>query len=174
MNVLVTGLNHQIQRAEILSGGDEIERLEREQKTRFADYIARIIEDRRIGFIGEEAQHGVTLIAQRVASDFNRRHRNIEMAPDIRKVLQIPNDYTRLDRPYSDEQRAFWHRKREEHMFDEVIQNAACDRVLVLCGREHIMALGSRLQASGHEVETYDLNREVWYVEDWLLHVLNS
>ncbi len=43
MKILVAGLNHQIQRADVLSGGDEIERLEREQKGRFAEYVGSLL-----------------------------------------------------------------------------------------------------------------------------------
>jgi len=174
MKVLVVGLNHQIQRAEVLSGGDEIERLERQQKEHFATYIAGVIEERKIGFVGEEAQHGVALIAERIATRLNRRHANVEMPPDVRNERGIPNDYTRENMPYTSAQRANWHRKRENYMFDEAVCNAACDSIVVLCGREHVEALGIRFRQAGHEVDTYDLNREDWYIEDWLMHVIAS
>jgi hypothetical protein len=59
-------------------------------------------------------------------------------------------------------------------MFEQVVQNAACDNALVLCGREHVGTLAARFRDAGHEVETHDLNRESWYIEDWLMHVLTS
>jgi hypothetical protein len=170
---LVVGLNHQFQTRDVLSGGDDIERLEREQKGNFAQYVARMIDERRVGFIGEEAQHGVPLIAEKVASDLDIHHANIEMPRTERASRRIPEDYTRRDRPYTDEQRANWHREREQYMFDQVVQKAACDSVLVLCGREHTEALADRFRQSGHKIETYDLNREHWYIEDWLMHVIN-
>ncbi len=174
MNVLVVGLNHQIQRADVLSGGDEIEKLEREQKTHFAGYVAQVIGERGVGFVGEEAQHGVALIGERVATDLKRRHANIEMPPAVRVARRIPDDYTRQDRPYTNDQRANWHREREQYMFDQVVQNAACNSALVFCGREHLDALATRFRQAGYEVDTYDLNREGWYIEDWLMHVLTS
>jgi hypothetical protein len=174
VTVLVVALNHQIQRAEVLSGGDEIEKLERQQKENFATYVACIIEERNLGFVGEEAQHGVPLIAEKVATDLNCCHANVDMSPDVRQRRAIPNDYSRQDRPYTAEQRTAWHREREGYMFDQVLQNAACERAAVLCGREHLEALAKRFQDSGHEVETYDLNREDWYIEDWLMHVIAS
>jgi hypothetical protein len=174
MKVLVVGLNHQIQRLEVLSGGADIETLERQQKEDFATYLARVIEERNVGFVGEEAQHGVPLIAERVATRLNRRHVNVEIPPDVRNERGIPNDYTRENRPYTAYERANWHREREKYMFDEAVHTAASDSIIVLCGREHVEPLGVRFREAGHEVETYDLNRQDWYIEDWLMHVISS
>jgi hypothetical protein len=124
--------------------------------------------------VGEEAEHGVELIVPIVALRLNCRHGNIEIPPDLRKTRGIPVDYTTTDRPYTSEQRTNWHREREEFMFDQVIKNAACDSVVVLCGREHTEALACRFREAGHGVETYDLNQEGWYIEDWLAHILTS
>ena len=174
MKVLMVGLNHQIQRSEILSGGDEIVRLERAQKEHFGKSLARFIQNGNVKFVGEEGQHGVELIAEKVARQLECGHVNIEMPPDERKTRGIPTDYIREDRDYSREQRAAWHKERERYMFDQVIKRAACDSVVVLCGREHLEGLSILFKEAGHEVQTYDLNREPWYIEDWLKHVLTS
>ncbi len=71
LNIIIIGLNHQIQRSEILSGGDEIVELEQTQKQHFANALARWIEEREVGFIGEEAEHGMELIARKVAQQLN-------------------------------------------------------------------------------------------------------
>lgn len=174
VNALIVGLNHQIQRAEMLSGGDDIEKLEREQKAHFAEYVARVIEERKISLVGEEAQHGVPLVAGRVANDLKCCHANIEMSPEVRAIRQIPTDYTRNDRGYSPEQRAAWHREREQYMVDQILRSAGHGSVAVFCGREHTESLANILRAGGHSVDTYDLNCEAWYVEDWLMHILAS
>jgi hypothetical protein len=174
MKVLIVGLNHQIQRAEVLSGGVDIEKLEREQKEQFGQSLTRLVQNSGAQFVGEEAEHGVELIANKVALHLNCRHANIEIPPDLRKARGIPVDYTRTDRAYTPEQRANWHREREEYMVDQVTKNAACDSAVILCGREHTGAMAHRFREAGHEVETYDLNQEGWYIEDWLTHILTS
>jgi len=155
VKILVVGLNHQIQRADILSGGDDIEKLEHEQKVHFAEYLARVIEERGVGFIGEEAQHGVALIGQRLAADLNCRHGNVEMPTDVRETRRIPADYTRQDRPYTSEQRATWHAEREAYMVEQVLGNGSCESVVVLCGREHVEPLAGRFRDAAHSVETF-------------------
>jgi hypothetical protein len=80
MKVLILGLNHQIQRADILSAGYEIVKLEEGQKNKFGEALARIIQEHKVEFIGEEAQHGVDLVARRVATSLGRQHENIEMS----------------------------------------------------------------------------------------------
>ena len=174
MKILILGLNHQIQKADILSGGDEIEGLEQQQKERFAEYLARLMQERQVGFIGEEAEHCVDLIAQRVAAHLGCGHMNIEMSPALRQTRGIPTDYTREDRPYTPEQRERWHSEREQFMFEQMTHHAACENAVLLCGREHIEALAAFFKDAGHLVETDDLNRQDWYIEDWLRHVLQS
>jgi hypothetical protein len=59
-------------------------------------------------------------------------------------------------------------------MFDQVISHAGgANSIIVLCGREHVDPLTARFGEAGHDVQTYDLNREEWYIEDWLDHVLH-
>lgn len=175
MNVFVVGLNHQIQQRTIRSYGEEIVRLETDQKVQFANVLERIIRERHVQFVGEEAEHGVEAIAGRVASDLGSRYANIEMPPAERERRSIPRDYTKKDSPYSAEQKLVWQRQREDHMFERAFAEAGeAESVLILCGREHTEPLAERFRQAGHSVEQYDVNREGWYVEDWLLHVLQA
>jgi hypothetical protein len=173
MNALILGLNHQIQPSVVRSGGEDIERLEREQKDRFTDLLRGLIESRGVQFIGEEAEHGVISIADLVARERGCRYANIEMSPDERQRRKIPVDYSRPQSPYSPEQRARWQREREEYMVMTALAMAGDARsLLILCGREHTDSLAVLFRKAGREAKTSDLNKEPWYIENWLEHIL--
>jgi hypothetical protein len=169
MKVLVIGLNHQIQVDAIRSIGPEIEQLEREQKDGFAKGLHQVIQREKIQFVGEEGEHGVQLIAERVARQLGCKHANIEMTLVDRGKRGIPPDYLNPRRPYTKEQRDKWTAEREEHMVQTAISGAGTsDRILILCGRDHTDSIATRFRNLGHEVETRDLSSEDWYVENWL------
>jgi hypothetical protein len=172
MKVLIIGLNHQIQADIVRSMGPDIEQLEREQKDKFTQTIHRVIQQEKAQFVGEEGEHGVPLIAERVAQQLGCKHANVEMAPAERRQRGIPPDYSDLNRPYSQEQRDGWNTKREQYIVQSAIFGAGTsDKVIILCGRDHTDSLATRFRELAHDVETYDLNQEGWYVEDWLKYI---
>jgi hypothetical protein len=175
VNLLIVGLNHTIQPREIRSWGDDIERLETAQKEEFGKTLSEIIQKRQVEFVGEEAEHGAESIAAFAAHSLGARYANIDMPADERYRRGIPRDYTNKVRPYSAGQRAEWNREREGYMVETALAGAGeADSILILCGREHTDSIAARFRHAGHTVETYDLNRETWYVEDWLQHVLDN
>jgi phosphoribosylformylglycinamidine (FGAM) synthase-like amidotransferase family enzyme len=176
MKVLIVGVNHQIQPTRILgmSPDGSVEAFERAQKEAFGAWVRKTIQDRGVTFIGEEAEHGAESIAGRVANQEGRQWANIEMSPQMRQERQIPPDYK--DNPkYSDEQRAAWNSERERYMVEQAMAHSPrAQSALILCGGAHTGALAKLFRDNGHDVETYDIIHEPWYVEDWLEHLLNS
>ncbi len=169
VKVLIIGLNHQIQVDAIRSIGPEIEQLEGEQKDRLAQAIDRIIQREKAQFVGEEGEHGVALIAERVTQQLGRKYANIDMPPAERSQKGIPPDYLDTNHPYTPKQRDAWNSEREQHMVQSAISSAGTsDTIIILCGRDQTDSLAKRFHDLGHVVETYDLNQENWYVEDWL------
>lgn len=172
MKVLIIGLNHQIQPENIRSIGPGIEQLEREQKDAFAQTIRDFIQAENAQFVGEEAEHGTSLIAEVEARRLGCNHVNIEMTPAERAKRGIPPDYTDPSRPYTKEQREGWNSEREKHMVQSAISGAGTsERIIILCGRDHSNALAERFRELEHDVESSDLDEEKWYVEDWLKYI---
>lgn len=175
MRVLIIGLNHQIQVDSVRSKGPDIEQLERKQKDNFAQAVGRVIQREKAQFVGEEADHGVPLIAERVAKQLACKHANVEMTPAERHKRGIPPDYLDPSRPYSLEQRDKWNSEREEYIVQTAISGAGTsDTIMILCERDHTDSLAKRFRDLGHEVETCDLNQKDWYVENWLKQTLEN
>ncbi len=92
-----------------------------------------------------------------------------EKPPAERSQKGIPPDYLDTNHPYTPKQRDAWNSEREQHMVQSAISSAGTsDTIIILCGRDHTDSLAKRFHDLGHVVETYDLNQENWYVEDWL------
>ena len=169
MNILILGLDHQIQPSALWSSGDAIEHIEREQKNNFTNLLKGLIEIRRVQFIGEEAESGVTSIAELVAHDCRCRYTNIGMPPVERQRQDIPLDYLSPQSAYSPEQRGQWSRIQAEYMVRTALaMKGDASSALILCGRENKDSFAVLFRRAGNAVETSDLNREPWYVENWL------
>ena len=174
MKILILGINHQIQAADILgfSSDGEMEKLERQQKEQFTLLLQQMITKNGVQIVGEETKHGVESIAKRVCDSEERRHTNIEMTPDERKEREIPPLYNENPETLpADRER--WNREREEFMIKRTIADAAgMENVMVICGRMHMQPLATRFSELGHTVETADVQDQSWYIEDWLEHIL--
>ena len=169
MNILILGLSHQIQPSALRGGGDEFERIEVQQKNSFTSLLKSLIENRRVQFIAEDAQSGGLSIAEIVAHDSSCRYTNIEMPPAERQRHNIPENYLSRQSEYSPEQRAQWNRKQEEYMVRMALaMKGDAKSALILCGREHTDSLAVLFRRAGNVVETSDLNKEPWYIENWL------
>jgi hypothetical protein len=174
MQVLVLGINHQIQPVRIYSGSTtgELERFEQGQKDRFRDLVQRRITERKVQFVGEEARHGEAAIAKEVCDAERCRYANIEINLDERARRNIPVDYE-SDPKMSVEQKEAFHQQREEYMFGRAVAEAAdADHIIVICGRYHTPGLARRFRATGHQVHEADIQSEPWYVEDWMGHMM--
>ena len=85
-----------------------------------------------------------------------------------RELNGVPRDYTD-PRRYETEQVQAWHRQRERFMCEKTM--ATCseedESILVICGWEHCEGLRTSFQEQGCEVDSIDLTREPWYLENW-------
>lgn len=175
MNILVVGLMHQLQSTAPIYTGDKAIELEEGQKRQYGEMLDRIIKERAVQFIGEETKHGTDSIAQRIARRQKREYANIEMEPTERQAKGIPLGYADEDSSLPPEEINRQHKVRERHMFDKTIKEAGgAEGVLILCGRIHTDALAQLFKEAGHTVETYDVNKEGWYIEDWAKHLHGS
>jgi hypothetical protein len=174
VQVLILGINHQIQWVQIwsYSSGGELERFEEGQKDQFRELLRGRITERGAQFIGEEAKHGEPSIAQDVCASGGCRYANIEMHPDERAERKIPTNYE-SDPNVSVEQKAQFHQQREGYMFEQAVAGAAdAGSIIIICGRYHTAGLASRLRQGGHQVDEADIQQEPWYVEDWMEHMM--
>jgi hypothetical protein len=174
MDIHILGLNHQIQSTRIGSSstGGELERFERGQKEQFDILLQKKIDEFAVEFVGEEARHGWDSIAHAVCVAKDCRYANIEIPPDERAARRIPTDYE-SDADFSEADKMRFHEQREDFMYQEAINeagNAKC--ILVICGRFHTSRIGRKFSDAGHTVYEEDIQREEWYVEDWMTHMM--
>jgi len=59
-------------------------------------------------------------------------------------------------------------------MFERAVAEAAdAESIMVICGRYHSQALANKFRADGHQVDEADIQRENWYIEDWMTHMMH-
>lgn len=167
MDVLIIGVNHQIQPATIkgMSVDGSIEAFERRQKEAFAAMLHEQILQRAVHFVGEECRFDEVSIAQRVCEG-TARHGNIDMPTEERERRNIPPGYHE-NPALCEAEKARCDSERETYMCNQ-IESAAAGSVIVICGRHHSNAIASLLRDRGHTVEITDVQHQSWYVEDWL------
>ena len=175
MRILVVGLMHQLQSTTPIYTEGEAAELEEGQKRQYEKMLDRVIKERGVQFIGEEAKHGTDSIAQQIARRQGREYANIEMEPAERQAKGIPPGYADEDSSLLTDEINRRHKIREKHMLDKTIELAGgAESVLILCGRIHTDALAQLFKKAGHTVATSDVNKEGWYIEDWAKHLHGS
>lgn len=175
MQILIIGVNHQIQPAEILcaSANGTLEAFEREQKEAFGLFVRTKAQERGVQFIGEEALHGQEMVIQRLCVRDKWGYANIEMTPEERAARNIPPGYDE-DQSLPEAERGRCNHEREAYMVERVLEQATgVESTLVICGRNHVVSLAERFRVLGHSVDTVDLRDESWYIEDWQQHMMN-
>jgi hypothetical protein len=124
--------------------------------------------------VGEEANRQEDSIAEGVRNEEKCRYANIEMTSEERALRKIPSSYNENPDVSADE-KARGNREREDHMAIRTLTEAeGCDSVLLICGSMHSDALAKSFRTRGHSVEIDDLQRQDWYVEDWMNHVMHN
>ena len=174
MQVLILGINHQIQWVRIFSSstGGVLERFEESQKAQFRELLRRTIVDRKVQFIGEEAKHGEPSIVQAVCDSNGCGYANIEMHPDERVARSIFANYD-SDSTLLAEQKERFHQEREKYMFGRAVaESRGAENIMVICGRHHRSALAKEFREASHQVDEQDIQAEPWYVEDWMTHMM--
>ncbi|MGA9055244.1 MAG: hypothetical protein WB763_01905 [Terriglobia bacterium] len=159
--IYVVGCNDGIQpRDQDWLGGDSPEAMA--QKAHFAELIERIIQERKIQFVGEE--WGLPDITTACASAGTHRIQwvNINASRDDLDRLGIPHDYVKGD--FSEAQRRHWHSQREQVMLCKLKENRGeALNVLAVCGFEHMESLAELLRIDGVAAETVDYRKMDWY-----------
>ncbi len=166
---------HQLQSTTPIYTEGKAAELEEGQKRQYEEMLDRVIKERGVQFIGEEAKHGTDSIAQQIARRQGREYANIEMEPAERQAKGIPPGYADEDSSLPTVEIDRLHKTRERHIFDKTMKLAGgAESVLILCGRIHADALAQLFKGAGHTVDTSDVNKESWYIEDWPKHLHGS
>lgn len=189
MRMIIVGLNHNIQLAEIWKLGIDQGQIEEDQKKRFRQMLEAIVKEREIQFIGEEMDVAAfwethkrvmgnlglptmqlpaqaQTIACQVANLLGCHYAEIDMTLEERNARNIPRDYTDDDSPYPAEQKRKWNEEREQYMVEQAFKNVDdAQNVLILCGSNHAENLSELFRQAGHEVETRYVRDERWYKE---------
>ena len=191
--MIIVGLNHNIQLAEIWKLGIDQGQIEEDQKKRFRQMIEAIVKEREIQFIGEEMDVAAVweeqrqcreppteaagvpamqlpdlgkTIACQVANFLGCHYAEIDMPLAVRNARNIPRDYTNDNSPYPAEQKRKWSEEREQYMVEQTYKNAEnAQNVLILCGFNHAENLSELFRQAGHEVKTRYVRDERWYKE---------
>ena len=171
MRILIIGVSHQIQSAQIENTGMDA-KFEQGQKDDFGSFVRSKILEYGVQFIGEETLHGQESVTQQLCTLNNWPYANIEMTPEGRRARNIPPDYQE-NQNLPETERARCQREREEYMFARILREGGAMSILIICGSNHTAPLADRFRELGHSVETTDLRDEDWYIEDWLQHMRN-
>lgn len=175
MQILIVGVNHQIQPRQIKSASSDgkAEEFERDQKERFGALLRSKVKERGVQLIAEEAVHGQETVTERVCQLEKIKYSNVEMTPEERASRNIPPGYNEDMPNMPDEEKERCNREREEHMVTKTLAVAADSKsAIVVCGRLHKYRLAKLFQDQGHTVETTDIQNQPWYVEDWTTHIM--
>jgi hypothetical protein len=154
MEILILGLqDHRIQEAP-RSFRDPL----REQQRRQLELLLRrVVQSRKVDFIGEETYPARNTIAKQVAHCLGFRWVAIEMSERARDELGIAEE--QRTRPASpNESRVASDAIREEFMVWKTLKEAvSAQSILVVCGLMHTHALAERFRKAGYEPDIQDL-----------------
>jgi hypothetical protein len=153
------GCNHGIQVCGPFSELDSAD--QREQRGHFAALLEDIIKREMIDFIGEEDGSVEETIAEHLAEACNIPHRNINTSNTDKDRMEIPRNYD--EGPYTNEQKAYWHRQREQFMLEKIREHRGDARnLLIVCGFTHLERLSGLLQQEV-TVQPIDYRKCEWY-----------
>lgn len=133
--------------------------VERHQKEAFADTLCGIIVGNEINLIAEEGKLDRDNLGNRLAKEFTVRR--VELTMPIKEREKRGIHTPQYDR--DEKTRLIAYAAFEEYMFAQV-KAARATRVLVICGRRHLLGLERLFAAAGDDVRVYDINRYPWYL----------
>jgi hypothetical protein len=159
--IWVAGCNHGIQpRDEDWLTGDSPEA--RGQKAGFTELIEGILTREEIQFVGEEWGREEITIAYTAAERYGIPWANINTSAEELRKVSIPTDY--VDGPFSDDQKAQWHRQREQVMLRKLQEKRGDSaNLLVVCGFDHMEPMSELVCGIGPSVKTVDYRKSEWY-----------
>jgi hypothetical protein len=175
MQILIIGINHQIQPVQIKSASSDgkAEEFERDQKERFGALLRTEIQKRGVQLVAEEALHGEETVTGRVCQIEKCKYANVEMTPEERASRNIPAGYNEDIPNLSEDEKERCNREREEHVVTKTLAAAGdANSVIMVCGRFHTNRLATLFHDRGHTVQTTDLQNQPWYIEDWTMHIM--
>ena len=125
-----------------------------------------------IGLNPIEPTEPIEVIGRQVATERGCEYEEeeVDLCLAERRCRNIPIDYTDENSNYSLEQKAGWHREREDHMFRKTIEKkAGADVILIICGYEHAENLAKLFENAGNATKTLYLSQENWFIDhhDW-------
>lgn len=158
---IVVGCNHGIQRREPISCFDDTT-VVRQQRSCFKDFLAGVIEQQGIEFIGEEWGCPQATFAHALAAEHEIHYSNISTTCEDLKGPGIPADY--LSGNYADSQKKAWLRWREGFMFGKIKKGQGdAQSVLVICGFAHMNPIADLLRRDCADVVIVDYRKTDWY-----------
>lgn len=159
--IYVVGCIHGIQpRDEDWLGGDSPEA--KEQKSFFTGLIREILAREDIQFVGEEWGRPEITIAHAIADSHGILWANINTSLHELEEMGIPTNY--VTGPYTAEQKAQWHRQREQFMLLKIQQERGeAANLLVVSGFEHMQPMSEVLQKLDNRIKTVDYRLLGWY-----------
>jgi len=155
--IFIFGVDHYMQNYDLTSTVKEWEDVERLIKERFYNEIQKMIREKQIGLIAEECKEGT------LAAEEDCKYLEIDMPMKLRRAVGIADDYEKRD-----EERLHGYQLREKHMYQKLAEAITLnDRVLVICGREHLTKLRDLLIQTNYPVCTRDMTSEDWFDPPW-------
>ena len=159
--IYLVGCNHGIQPHDedaLFGDSEEV----KGQKAHFVRLVQRIVQERRVHFIGEEWGLPESSIAQRVADEVRIAWTNINTSLEDLDRMGIPRDYVHGE--YGQDAKDRWNRQREEFMYARIAANrGAAENLLIVCGFRHIGPLHALLGHINDEIEMVDYRELGWY-----------
>jgi hypothetical protein len=161
VNIFILGIDHKVTK-EI---GNFTQGAILRQRQEFEKLLNRLVDKRKVEFIGEEEYPERPTIARRIAKSLTGvRCESIEMSKQERHARGIQEEQN--NRPRCPETRVPSDEIREKFMVQRTIALARdAHSVLILCGRLHTESLANKFLKAGHHVETGDLGNYDWYSE---------
>ena len=166
--VHVFGIDHWIQDHRLLNFDPMVVPIEQEQKGRFGNSIETVLLKEGINFLGEEAHPDRQTIASVIAEQQGIRYTKIDMPLEEREAQGIPRNYAELYRN-TPVLLSRCHGIREQYMVERVEnERQSLDRILVVCGIDHMQSLWRLFSERGHEVSTLNVMKSEWCCGDLL------
>ena len=159
--VFLLGCNHYLQYYDLMETEGQLKNLEFQTRESFYELLQKIIQSRKIRFVGEECWPQTKTIARVLAFELSCHYAEIDMMIVERQRWGIPDNYQELGSKERDRGFAI----REDHMVKRTYEGSTVDtQKLIVCGAEHLNGLGARFSSHGEDVTTRDLTKEEPFV----------
>jgi hypothetical protein len=160
--VFVLGCDHYLQEYDRTESVDELWRCEHKTKEQFYELTRKIIQAKKIQFVGEECKPNQRTIPRVLASEFDCGYAEIDMPLEERERRGVARNYQEL----GEQERDRVYVIREGYMVERIYSESTVEmHKLIVCGAEHMKGLLARLAEHGEEPLSRDLTKEDWVLE---------